>query len=139
MFRRDYMMRQLDEMSRALATLATRLLGFQSAQRQQALLDTQAEIDKQLGLDFEALTAYPTQDIARWLLSHPHIRPELFDDMARVLMHLGLLYENTEPHRALMYYEKALALCYYLETDTRLLHFGRPELKRQLEKRIDTL
>ncbi|MCD8166989.1 MAG: hypothetical protein LUE93_13280 [Bacteroides sp.] len=123
MERRDYLVRQAELLGQVLGKLIARLLNLQTEKKEIPVQQTYQTLQKELGLDMEALLPLPTPELIRILTTDKGFDTENLEKFADLLL---LTAEGMEEPAKREQQKKSLALYEYLNlAETNCYSYNR--------------
>ncbi len=135
MERRDYLMRQIEQMSQVLAALIRRLLGLKSVNIEEKTRQTTNELLMQeLDTSLKEILRIPPEDIAEFIIQKKGLDKSNIELFAEVLVINAKACTDGLEKRKL--FQRALELYQWIDTKSGIFSLERQKKIREIEDQI---
>ncbi|MEM6264466.1 MAG: hypothetical protein AAGI38_18265 [Bacteroidota bacterium] len=137
MERRDILMDQIEQFSRALGTILARFMGLKEDQNTQAAMAVvHQDLQTELNVDMEQLTRLEGKELTEYI-GTLKLTAEHLDHLAKYLYEVGTLMKQEEQDQlAQLYFAAAKRLLDRAFEQSTTIPFDRIYLKEKLEKEL---
>jgi len=134
MYQEDYLLRQINQLARALGKLLFDFLGIKNIGQIEDFYETANETLKaEIDYNLTELLNIPNDQFVTILIRKEGFNHANLDTLAELFFEMGLQLSEIE---ALKYFEKALTLYLYLENHDSTYSFERREKIEEIQKRM---
>jgi len=133
MIRRDFLLRQFEELGRVLGQILLNLLGLKhNPAASQHIEEAFQTLKDEAALDIDQLLEVPPDMFVQVLQKNNAMNDANLDRFAAILFHIA---ENTEDKdKATLFYERSLIIYGYLDNSGELYSFDRSYYLEQIRK-----
>jgi len=133
MIRRDFLLRQFEELGRVLGQILLNLLGLKhNPAASQYIEEAFQTLKDEAALDIDQLLEVPPDKFVQVLQKNNAMNDANLDRFAAILFHIA---ENTEDKdKATLFYERSLIIYGYLDNSGELYSFDRSYYLEQIRK-----
>ena len=138
MVRRDFLLRQFEELGRVLGQILVNLLGLKhSSTASLQIEETFQTLRDEVDLDIDQLLEVPPDKFVQVLQENKAMNDANLDRFAAILFHIA---ENTEDkEKATLFYERSLIIYGYLDHSSDVYSFDRSYYLEQIRKVLNIM
>ena len=135
MIRRDFLMRQVEELGKVLGQIVAQLLGLKNnALASKHIGGVCQTLQNEANLDIDTLLEVPPDKFIHVLQENKAMNDANLDSFATILFHIAECTEDKE--KATLFYERSLIIYGYLDHSGEVYSFDRSYFLEQIRKAL---